>query len=140
MYLLKDFQTKNTYSNYLNTDDSFDNSSYPENKLEYGKEVDIKTQSFKKEVYNEVPYTILPAEFSGTAINRLNVGNSHLIFKTKAIKGAGLIGSPIATHFFLFTVPKKFKTKPTLNFLYYKYPTSWNSDENQGIYVIRKIK
>lgn len=138
LYLLKDIQNAGAYSNYNNTGNDYDNTDYPENLMTYGKEVTIETLSFEKEVYKEASYSFIPSDFGGTVVNKLTKGNSHFIFKTKAIKGAGFNNSPLETYFYQFTIPEKFKTENSLNFLYYKYPTNWNSDENQGVYVIKK--
>jgi hypothetical protein len=140
LYLLKDIEKKGAYSDYNNFDQTYNNDAYLENNMQYEKKVSIETISFKKEVYNEVPYTLIPSEFSGTAVNKLHIGNDNLIFKTKAIKRAGFGQKPLQDYFYLFEVPSKFKTENTLSFLYYKYPTNWNSDNNEGVYVIRENK
>lgn len=138
LYLLKDIQKENAYSDYNNLDNEYDNKEYAENHMVYGKEANIETISFEKEVIMDATYSYMPANFGGTVINKLTIANNHFTFKAKAIKGAGFNTEPLETYFYLFTVPTKFKTKTTLNFLYYKYPTNWNSDENEGVYVIKK--
>lgn len=138
LFLLKDIQKENAYSDYNNFDNEYDIKEYAENQLEYGKEASIETTSFEKEAIMDATYSYMPANFGGTVINKLSIANNHFTFKAKAIKGAGFNTEPLKTYFYLFTVPTKFKTKTTLNFLYYKYPTNWNSDENEGVYVIKK--
>lgn len=138
LYLLKDVKNGGAFSDYNSFNNTYTNSDYAEEKMEYGKEANLGTISFKKEVYNEVPYSFLPAQFGGTAVNKLSIGNSTLTFKTKAIKGAGFSSEPLKNYIYLFTVPTKFKTENTLSFLYYKYPTNWNSGASEGVYIIKK--
>ena len=138
LFLLKDIQHNGAYSDYNSFDNSYDNNDYPEAKLQYGKLLNIKTLWFKKEVYNETPYSFIPSQFSGTVLNELQIGKSNFTFKTKGIRGAGFNFEPLKTFLYCFEVPEKFKTDKTLSFLYYKYPTNWNADNNAGIYIIRK--
>ncbi|UIR54805.1 hypothetical protein LZQ00_11005 [Sphingobacterium sp. SRCM116780] len=137
LYLLKDVKRK-AYSNYLNVDDQFDNSNLAENQMLYNQQTSIETLSFKKEQLQEAPYTIIPVLFGGTVINKLVIKNSHFTFKTKATKGAGFNNEKVKNYIYLFDIPTKFQDKNALSFMYYKYPTNWNSDENQGVYVIKK--
>ncbi len=139
LYLLKDIQHNDSYSDYLTSGNQYDFSNEPESKLKYGKRASVKTLYFKKEEVEDGPYTIIPVQFSGTAVNKLQFENSSITFKSIAQKDAGLNFSPIETDFFIFEVADEFKKANTPSFLYYKYPTSWNSDDNEGVYVIRKI-
>lgn len=139
LYLLKDIQHNDSYSDYLTSGNQYDFSNEPESKLKYSKRASIKTLYFKKEEVEHGPYTIIPVQFSGTAVNKLQFENSSITFKSIAQKGAGLNFYPIETDFFIFEVADEFKKENTPSFLYYKYPTSWNSDDNEGVYVIRKL-
>ena len=139
LYLLKDIQHNDSYSDYLTSGNQYDFSNEPESKLKYSKRISIKTSYFKKEDVEDAPYTFLPAQFSGTAVNKLEFDNSSITFKSKALKGAGLNFEPLKSDFFIFEVADEFKKAYTPSFLYYKYSTSWNSDDNEGVYVIRKI-
>lgn len=136
-YLLKDIQHGGVYSETI----YFDNSGYPENNMKYEKVTTIETLSFKKE-YSAVGNAVLipaflPNEFRGTAVNKLSIGNSDFIFKSRATKGAGFSNAPFMNYFYLFEVPTKFKKKNSLSFMYYKSNNS-NPGRNPGIYVIKK--
>ncbi len=139
LYLLKDIQHNDSYSDYLTSGNQYDFSNEPESKLKYSKRINIKTLYFKKEDVEDGPYTIIPVQFAGMAVNKLEFENSSITFKSIAQKGAGLNFSPVETDFFIFEVADEFKKANTPSFLYYKYSTSWNSDDNEGVYVIRKI-
>lgn len=138
LYLLKDIQDGDVYSDYNNFSNKDDNTQYIEDQLEYGKEIIIQTISFEKDKILDAPYSFIPAQFGGTVVHRMKLDDSNFVFKTKGIKGAGFQNLPLETFIYLFTVPTKFKSRAALNFLYYKYPTNWNSDENEGVYVIRR--
>ena len=138
LYLLKDIQRNNAYSDFLSSDNQYDFSNEPEGKLKFSKRASIKTLFFRKEDVEDAPYTIIPAQFSGTAVNELSFENSSIKFKTKALKGAGLNFGPVETDFFIFEVPDEFKKANSLLFFYYKYSTNWNANNTEGVYVLRK--
>lgn len=50
LYLLKDIQNNNAYSDYNNFDDNNSIDDYLESKMKYGKEADIKTVSLKRKL------------------------------------------------------------------------------------------
>lgn len=135
LFLLKDVQ-KQAYSNYLYFNST--NEEFIENDLHYEQRTSLETFLFIKERYAQADYSFIPATFGGTAINKVNVGNSNFIFKTKAQKGAGFNTEKIDNYLYLFDVPTKFQTENSISFLFYNYPTNWNSDEHEGLYLIKK--
>lgn len=100
----------------------------------------LDPEPFKQEIKSlEAQLSNMQATVAGMAVNKLEFENSSITFKSIAQKGAGLNFSPVETDFFIFEVADEFKKANTPSFLYYKYSTSWNSDDNEGVYVIRKI-
>ena len=137
LYLLKEART-GTYSNYNTFDGPYNLSDWPEASLQYADRAHLETLSFKKEDSRPEPYSPRPVEFGGTAVNKLTVGTETFTFKSKATLLAQARKEEVETYFYLFEVPLKFRKPGTPLFLYYQYPTNWNSDENAGVYAVKQ--